>query len=175
MIFGLVKSKKNNEISYLNDGRFLFILFHMKRFWYKIQFWIEHHLTLSHFRVVKTAFNGYAYDWSHLLRLEQAKLKEIKSYFETDFASATFDHKKDIKWIGICIKLIDIIVDQPEDHPYVNTRNIWRFIRSTDYVKGVKKEDVEDYYKSYPQELRWVKAEYLYYEIRKRYTSGWWD
>ena len=83
MIFELVKSKKNNKISCLNDGRFLFILFHMKRFWHKIQFWIEHHLTLSHFRVVKTAFDGYAYDWSYLLRLEQAKLKEIKSYFET--------------------------------------------------------------------------------------------
>lgn len=147
----------------------------MKRFWHKIQFWIEQHLTLSHFRVVKTAFNGPAYDWSHLLRLEQAKLKEIKSYFETDFASSTFDHKKDIYWINICIRLIDIIVDQSEDYPYVNTRNIWRFIQSSDYVKGVKKEDVEDYYKSYPQELRWVKAEYLYYEIRKRYTSRWWD
>jgi hypothetical protein len=46
---------------------------------------------------------------------------------------------------------------------------------STDYAKGVIKEDVEDYYKSYPQDLRWIKAEHLYYEIRKRYTSHWWD
>jgi hypothetical protein len=97
----------------------------------------------------------------------------MKKYFE--LTNGTFDHTNDIRWIGICIKLIDIIVNEPEEHPYVNTQNIWRFIRPTDYVKGVEKEDVEHYYKSYPQDLRWVKAEHLYYEIRKFYTSRWWD
>lgn len=97
----------------------------------------------------------------------------MKRYFE--LTNGTFDHTNDIRWISICIKLLDIIIDEPEDQRYVNTRNMWRFIKPTDYVKGVKKENVEQYYKSYPQDLRWVKAEHLYYEIRKRYTSGWWD
>lgn len=147
----------------------------MKRLWHRIQFWIEHHLSTQHLKVVKTAYDGPAYDWEHLLKLERSKLEEMKSYFETKFVRETFEHENDIKWIGICIKLIDIIVDQSEEHPYVNTNNLWRFIRSTDCVKGVEKKDVEHYYKSYPQDLRWIKAEYLYYEIRKRYTSHWWD
>ena len=99
----------------------------------------------------------------------------MKNYFESKFSRETFDHENDIKWISICIKLLDIIIDEPEGHSYVNTRNMWRFIRNTKLAKGVEKEDVEHYYKSYPQDLRWVKAEYLYYEIRKRYTSHWWD
>lgn len=171
----MLNQRKTIKNSYLNDGGFLFILFHMKQLWYRIQFWIEHHLSPRHLKVVKTAFDGPAYDWGYLLRLEQSKLKEMKNYFESKFSRETFDHENDIKWIGICIDLIDIIVNQPDEHPYVNINNMWRFIRSTDYVNGVIKEDVEDYYKSYPQDLRWVKAEHLYYEIRKRYTSHWWD
>ena len=145
----------------------------MKQLWYRILFWIEHHLSPRHLKVVGTAWGGPAYDWEYLLRLEQAKLHEMKRYFE--LTNGTFDHTNDIRWISICIKLLDIIINEPGDCSYINTRNMWRFIKPTDYVKGVKKENVEQYYKSYPQDLRWVKAEYLYYEIRKRYTSGWWD
>lgn len=145
----------------------------MKRIWYRIVQWIEENLTLARFRLIKEAALSSPYDYNYLLRLEQAKLQEMANYFvkQQDW----FDHTNDLKWINICIRLIDIIVDYPEEHPYVNTQNMWRFIRPTDYVKGVMKEDVEHYYKSYPQELRWVKAEHLYYEIRKRYTSHWWD
>jgi hypothetical protein len=97
----------------------------------------------------------------------------MRDYFM--MMSHDFNHRTDIKWINICINLIDIIVNQPEEHPYVNTKNMWRFIRSTDYVDGIIKVDVEGYYKKYPQDLRWIKAEHLYYEIRKRYTGHWWD
>ena len=145
----------------------------MKRIWYRIKQWCETNLTRARWDVIVEAISSPPFDWSYLSRLERAKLYEMKSYFE--LTNGTFDHTNDIRWINICIKLLDIIIDEPEDHRYVNTNNMWRFIRSTDYVNGVIKEDVEDYYKSYPQDLRWVKAEHLYYEIRKRYTSHWWD
>ena len=51
--------------------------------------------------------------------------------------------------------LIDIIAKNQPEHPYVNTNNMWRFIRPTDYVDGIIKVDVEGYYKKYPQDLRW--------------------
>lgn len=145
----------------------------MKQFWYRITQFIETNFTRSRFNVIKQAIVGEPYDWSNLLRLEQAKLIEMRDYFM--MMSNDFDHHADIKWINICIDLIDIIVDQPDEHPYVNTNNIWRFISPTDYVKGVVKVDVEDYYRAYPQDLRYIKAEHLYYEIRKRYTGHWWD
>ena len=145
----------------------------MKQFWYRIVQWVEQNLTMARFRLIKESALSSPYDYTYLLRLEQAKLQEMANYFvkQQDW----FDHTNDLKWINICIRLIDIIVDYPEEHPYVNTQNIWRFIRPTDYVKGVEKVDVEHYYNSYPQDLRYVKAEHLYYEIRKQYTGNWWD
>ena len=145
----------------------------MKQIWYRIKQLIDTNFTVARIKLIGRAINDPPYDWSYLLKLERAKLIEMRDYFK--MMSNDFNHESDIKWINICINLIDIIAEQPEDHPYVNVNNMWRFIRSTDYVKDVIKEDVEDYYKSYPQDLRWVKAEYLYYEIRKRYTSRWWD
>lgn len=145
----------------------------MKQIWYRIKQFIDTNFTVARIKLIGRAINDPPYDWSYLLRLEQAKLIEMRDYFI--MMSHDFDHHADIKWINICIDLIDIIVNRPDEHPYVNTNNMWRFIRPTDYVKGVVKVDVEDYYKSYPQDLRWVKAEHLYYEIRKRYTGHWWD
>ena len=144
----------------------------MKRLWNTITNWLQSNLTISKLNVIKHAISDYPYDWADLMELEKAKLEEMHNYFSKSWH---VDHKHDLRWIKICIDLLDIIINEPEDHPYVNTQNMWRFIRSTDYVKGVEKKDVEHYYKSYPQDLRWVKAEHLYYEIRKRYTSHWWD
>lgn len=145
----------------------------MKKIWYRIVQWCQENFTRARYEVIAEAITSPPFDWSYLLRLERVKLREMKKYFE--LTNGTFDHTNDIRWIGICIKLLDIIIEEPEDHPYINTRNMWRFIRPTDYAKGVEKEDVEHYYKSYPQDLRWVKAEHLYYEIRKQYTRRWWD
>lgn len=145
----------------------------MKRLWYRIVQRCQENLTRARYEVIVKAITSPPYDWSYLLRLEQAKLREMKRYFE--LTNGTFDHTDDIRWINICIKLLDIIINEPEDHLYVNTRNMWRFIRPTDYAKGVEKEDVEHYYNLYPQDLRWVKANQLYYEIRKQYTHRWWD
>ena len=150
----------------------------MKRLWYRIQFWIEHHLSPRHLKVVKTAYDSPAYDWAYLLKLERSKLKEMKTYFETKFVRETFDHENDIKWIGICIKLIDIIIessvyDTPEEvNKYVNTRNMKRFYH---LKKGVTWDKVENHVKHWPNDLRILKAENLYYEIRKYYTRYWWD
>lgn len=145
----------------------------MKKIWYRIKQWCETNLTRARWDVIVEAISSPPFDWSYLSRLERAKLHEMKSYFE--LTNGTFDHTNDIRWISICIKLLDIIIDEPEDQRYVNTHNMWRFIRNTTLAEGVEKDDVEHYYKLYPQDLRWVKAEHLYYEIRKRYTSRWWD
>jgi glutaredoxin-related protein len=148
----------------------------LKHIWYRIQFWIEQHLSYHHIKVVKTAYNGKAYDFAHLLKLEQAKLKEMKSYFETKFSRTTFDHENDIKWIGICIKLLDIMIDTTpydiEDIPYVNIKNMKRFYRLHD---GITWEQVEDFCKNWPNDLRYIKATDLYYAIRKEYTNNWWN
>jgi hypothetical protein len=145
----------------------------MKQIWYRIKQFIDTNFTVARIKLIGRAINDPPYDWSYLLKLERAKLIEMRDYFK--MMSNNFKHESDIKWINICINLINIIAEQPKDHPYVNVNNMRRFIRPTDYVDGIIKVDIEGYYKKYPQDLRWIKAEHLYYEIRKRYTARWWD
>lgn len=145
----------------------------MRNIFTNIKAWFEYKCNRRYFKFIKACHNTWPWDWAYLLRLEQAKLQEMKCYFKS--TSDTFDHINDIKWIEICIKLLDIIIDQPEGYPYVNTKNLWRFVRSTKFASGAKPEDVENYYNLYPQDLRWIKAWNLYYEIRKIYTGNWWD
>lgn len=144
----------------------------MKRLWYQIVHYVNYHFRKAKWYVIREAISGHPYDSCFLLKLEQAKLKEMLEYFQR---SDIVDHTNDIKWIKICINLLDIIINEPEDQRYINIENMWRFVWPTDYTKGVEKEDVEHYYKLYPQHLRWVKANHLYYEIRNIYTSRWWD
>lgn len=148
----------------------------MKQLWYRITQFIETNCTAARIKVINQAVTDPPYDWEYLLRLEKAKLQEMLNYFKS--MSHTFDHDNDIKWINICIKLIDIIVegnifDTPEEvGKYVNTRNMKRFYH---LGKGVTWDKVEEQVKRWPNDLRILKAENLYYEIRKEYTRSWWD
>lgn len=129
---------------------------------------------------MKTAWGGGPWDWYYLLILEQAKLKEMRSYF---MSSLYFDHSNDIKWIDKCIQLIDIMLendplDDASNTPYVNIRNMKRFyrLRKNQATQSMPSwDDVEKYVRKYPNDLRILKAENLYYEIRREYTTRWWD
>jgi hypothetical protein len=146
----------------------------MKRIWYRIVQWVKENLTLARLRLIGETITDPPYDYCYLLRLERAKLQEMANYFShVDFV----DHTRDIYWINICIRLIDIITDDETttDTPKVNTNNMWRFININRIRPGVLPSEVEDYYKAYPSDLRQAKANALYYEIRKQYTQGWWD
>ena len=110
----------------------------MKKLWYRIVQWCQVNLTRARYGVIVSAITSPPYDWSYLLRLERAKLCEMKRYFES--TNGIFNHTNDIRWIGVCIKLLDIIIDEPEECSYANTRNMWRFIKPTYCVKGVERK-----------------------------------
>lgn len=97
--------------------------------------------------------------------------------------NAHTDHNSDIRWISICIKLIDIIqeedsalevVEMEMSKPqfklvkYVNINNAFRF--RVEYL------DRYDGLQVYRKELlRQQKALYLYNKIRYNYMLEWWD
>lgn len=131
---------------------------------------MERYWNLSHWGVIKTAISGQPFDWSYLLLLEQAKLKEMRNYFKK---YGVTEHDNDIRWIDICIKLIDIIRNEDDDDiPYININNYYRFVK---IPYGISREKVKEYHIKYPTDLRFCKALHLYYEIRKNYTYEWWD
>lgn len=137
----------------------------LNNWWYK---------TFLKWKLVYTAYKGAPWDWLYLLELEQMKLKEMKNYFEK---SVITDNRNNIKWISICIKLLDIMLHEDmmtsaeEMKHYVNTRNYKRFYR----LQGIPWSDVKFFIKKYPGDLRYIKATNLYYKIRGEYTFNWWD
>ena len=141
----------------------------MMQFWYRIKNWVETNVTVSHSKVVREAMCGSPFDWSDLLELEKVKLEEMYNHFGKSWH---VDHKHHMKWIKICIDLLDIMINEPEVDPSrINTNNCMRF--STRHK--CPDTDVIAYYKRWPNDLRYLKAKNLYYEIRKEHTDEWWD
>lgn len=143
----------------------------MKQIWNNIKDWLSHNWTCSHRKVVEEAVIGMPYDFGFLLRLEREKIREIRDYF---ISSNIVDHTNDIKWMNICIKLLDILIENSTDvdPKTLNYKNIKRFIKPK---MDVDWEDVLNYYDTFPDDYRYAKAWYLYFEIRKNYTGNWWD
>lgn len=149
------------------------IRFYWAYYWANIRDWFTHNWNKSHCKVVKEAVYGMPYDWTYLLKLERSKIKEMRDYCTI---SDIVDHDHNIKWMNMCIKLLDIIIDDDgqDINRKMNYNNIDRFIKKPIWA-DVEREDVVNYYKNYPDDYRFAKAWYLYFEIRKNYTGNWWD
>ena len=142
----------------------------MKRHWINIKGWFEYKFNRRHLKFLMGCHKTWPWDWTGILAVEKSKILEMIDYFEN---IKWFDHTHDIKWMKTYIKLIDIVIDNPEECGYVNLNNIGRFVRF-DKLKCSKDKALE-YYKKYPQDLYWIKAWHLLNEIRKNYMGHWWD
>lgn len=158
----------------------------------EIRSWLHYHFRKDFFKILKEVFKSYPYDSSYLLYLEQVKIREMANYIEK---SARYEgYEKDVKWMRIADKLIDIITEKTSlfhydgtiefvkredgnyemvpsaDHKYVcdvkvNIRNINRFI----------KPDDQKFFLPSPHEIYLRKARHLYHMIRLNYEEHWWD
>lgn len=134
-------------------------------FWAKIRnIKYRYQYIKNHIKFLISCYKTKTFDCLFLLDVEKAKMLEMKEYFRS--ISHIRDRDRIIKEMDICIKLIDIIREyQDQDNIYINIRNKSRFVKP-EYFK---------FYDTYKDELRLIKAEHLYYEIRKKYTRTWWD
>lgn len=129
-------------------------------------------LTKAQNRLYKCIKKDNDWDWVYLMTLEKEKLINMANYFSKSRLVVGWEN--DVKWINYCIKLINIIIE--DDFPvrnnedkYVNLRNVKRFYNCHELTNN----DMED---SYIKNMIYtLKAENLYYEIRKNYTRKWWD
>lgn len=146
----------------------------MKELWYNIKNFFRN---LCNYR--KILWNDKQFDFGYLLELEKLKLqlmiKEFKTHPHTD-------HTSNIRWMQICIKLIDIIQEDDSaleysDVPntekfklvkYINIRNASRFRFDEAAFESKGQIFVKEC-------LRQRKALYLYSTIRYNYIFEWWD
>lgn len=141
-------------------------------FYYPLLSFFNIKLTKNHIKSTIESFNAMPYDYSYLWRVEKAHLIEMRDYFKM---SHTFDHENDIKYIDICIKLLDILINDGyelydyDNHvfrKYVNICNDNRFNLSKNTY-----DDLE----IYCFDIYITKVKNLYYEILKNKINNWWD
>ena len=142
--------------------------------WYQLKDFKEYNITKLHFDCVAESFNSKPYDYSYLWRVERAHLIEMRSYFKT---SNVVDHEEDIRYINICIKLLEILIDDGKGlfdfdnmtfKKHVNIRNDYRFM--SDKLRS-SYNDME----IYCFDVYLSKVKHLYYEIMKEKVKNWWD
>lgn len=131
---------------------------------------------------------GYPWDYAYLLQIEKRKLQEMGKYFKKHQRTVGWEYQ--VREINICIKLIDIILENdihykswlkasygyntprtPVKFPvYINARNYKRFCPTY----GGFNEDSGIYW-SLMADYRRVKAMHLYNKIRAYKMFEWWD
>lgn len=167
----------------------------MKRIWNRLISWWNLHFSHAKLVLVKTALDSAPWDWTYLLQLEQAKFKEMAVYFEQSKVSSDWEFQ--VRDCKLCIKLIDIILEQDEPFTqwlesnygiykdksisveeilrvpistHVNTRNAARFVENPNtYESDVPTSNL------FEVDLRQIKAFYLYQKIRLYKLQNLWD
>lgn len=143
--------------------------------WYPLKNLKKYNFTKLHLDSVFESFNFKPYDYTHIWRVERAHLIETKSYFQI---SKIFDHTDDIKYIDICINLLDILIDDGDGlmdyknmkfKKYVNTKNFKRFKPNAPAPASCDNLEICNY------DVYMVKVKHLYYEILKNKIQNWWD
>lgn len=140
---------------------------HFKDFW--VNLWVYRYFLA----------NQKDWDYEYLLNLERFKLSLMLKYF---IKYPHVDHNNDIKWISICIKLIDIILEKDLSYNYDYTSNkytIIKYVNITNSNRFIKdlfiEEDSKKVFIIKKDHLRQNKALYLYNKIRYNYLLEWWD
>lgn len=167
----------------------------MKRIWSRFTSWWNLHFSHSKLVLVRTALESAPWDWTYLLQLEQAKFKEMAIYFEQSKVSSDWEFQ--VRDCKLCIKLIDIILEQDEPYTqwlesnygiyknesisvkevlrvpistHVNTRNAARFVKNPyTYESNTPASNL------FEVDLRQTKAFYLYQKIRLYKLQNLWD
>lgn len=111
----------------------------------------------------RTIWNDQPWDFAYLLYVERRKLEQMSEYFTK--TKMFVGVERQIERINLCIKLIDIFLQEGEEtsgtkSPYINHKNYYKFLKNPD---------------SPLETLRAEKALYLYHMIKYRYLQYWWD
>lgn len=169
-----------------------------------IKHWFRMNWTKQFFNLLKTVFFGYPYDYSYLLKIEQAKLLDMINHFEkvnsgerSGFQYNGMEH--DIWYMKIAAKLLECMIDDTNLFHFDNNmscqndkdgRAVWvdkdgNPTNDHGYRCDVKvnmrnmgrflKPYNKEIYLMMPHELYLVKASHLYHKIRFEKEQYWWE
>lgn len=128
------------------------------------------------------AKNDPQYDWHFLYKLEQKKLICMELYLSHSRVADKDGEYVGKKWLVLCIKLLDYILEYKEitkeQIRQMNIRNIHKLVSSQtiEHFCNESGEEGEGNMKFfYGKDIYVRKIEHLYYLIRLHYTRFWWE
>lgn len=148
-----------------------------------------------------TIYNDKDFDFSFIWIMERKKLQQMKKYFSNANVTTSENYKQMCKYLDICLKLIDIMLEDtsyleqeekgnPADYNslvdymmsqnyvfnhYVNLRNINRFV-TEEQVKNIHKQIKDKNLNGHIKDFVYTtKAKHLYYSIMFNEIEKWWD
>lgn len=115
------------------------------------------------------------FDCNYLLDLEKFKMQLMIKAFNEKYHDV--NHTDDIRWMSICIKLIDIIQEEDSALEYVDYLQfkIVKYVNTNNAFRFRFKDNISNDQIFMKDTLRQRKAAHLYYMIRYNYSYGWWD
>ena len=118
----------------------------------------------------------YDWDYAYLVALEKKKLQRMHDYFKT--SDITEDNKYTTRDLGICLKLIDIFMENDGvystwlERAYSGTRIRFQKLDDGNYEMVEESRELSIHLGI---SLRQQKALHLYHMIREYKLFGWWD
>lgn len=185
-------SIKEKILNFIDEHDIDVIWYRIKHKYHDLCDWLHNFFTKEHLALVKyVLFKDRWYDAEYLLELEYHKVKEMLAWHEGTMRFV--DSDQIVRQLKLAVSLLEIISGrkelediyiiphngEPENHKnvtivpkmYVNVRNAKRFV-----PEGCS--DPEGYvhmFNRYPAELYRIKAQHLYYRLRKECTDKWSD
>lgn len=154
-----------------------------------IKNWFYCNWNKEHYRLIKTAFTSYPWDYCYMYYLMEAQFDKQIKWFEKHKVVEDSDEQilRPIKWARHCAHTLcndhELYEYDIKTHiktyvgPKVNYRNRERYVKlaRSQFRETPSKEELFEYWEKYPEEYYQLKCQYLLHKIMFYYETGWWD
>lgn len=121
--------------------------------------------------VIRAAFRFKPWDWSYLLRLEQACLKSMAMYLRDCAIHENSEHR--VRNMELAVRLASVILeDDTALHHENKTFTLTKRVNARNWKRFLTAEPKSPLFMN---ELRIQKALYLYNKLRWYKLTDWWD
>jgi hypothetical protein len=195
-----LKKNKSKIFDWIDDNILYYIWHRPSSIFRTIRYWFHCNWNKEHWRLLKSAFTSYGWDGGFLSELEERQIDKALKWFEHHKIIVDDQYNelvRSLRWAKYLIHVInnetdlfhyegEMTFDGVEGHenlkeintsksvyhydgPYINKKNLHRFLN--------KAQLQNEYFMSgkCDNDIYLIKAKYLYYKIRERYTDYWWD
>ena len=172
------------------DDHVLYYIWDRPKSVYKtIRHWFYCNWNKEHWRLMKTAFMTYPWDYGYTDTLMECQIDKQIGWFEKHHLVEGWDVDilRPLKWAKYCIHAInnetDLYTYDITEHkitylgPRLNYGNLERYadLFKCRFSGSATIDDIKRFYLDHPEEYCLLKCRYILHKILLQYSHKWWD